>query len=182
MVVPTSLSSSHPRPLAQMAEQGAPAAPTAPADTATPDYEALTNTLRPLSDCFLTIRIIKSFTYRTTKNLLLPHVDCTTTTVGQLKDLCRERASPLSLLPPTSSSRFADSSPSRATEVKTAAGFRPFRTVELGVFTLPGTLRGTPLTCSSARRHAQALHDRARPQGALLSLSRCSLLPARTSS
>ena len=55
--------------------------------------DALTNTLRPLTDCFLTVRIIKSFTFRTTKNLLLPHVDATKMTVGQLKDLCRERES-----------------------------------------------------------------------------------------
>lgn len=55
--------------------------------------DALTNTLRPLTDCFLTVRIIKSFEYRTTKNLLLPHVDVTTMTVGQLKDTCRERES-----------------------------------------------------------------------------------------
>lgn len=53
--------------------------------------DALTNMLRPLTDCFLTVRIIKSFTFRTTKNLLLPHVDATKMTVGQLKDLCRER-------------------------------------------------------------------------------------------
>ncbi|GAA5869761.1 hypothetical protein JCM3774_003841 [Rhodotorula dairenensis] len=68
--------------------------------------DALTNTLRPLTDCFLTVRIIKSFTFRTTKNLLLPHVDATTMTVGQLKDLCRE-------------------------QVKTAPGFKPYRTCEL---------------------------------------------------
>lgn len=53
--------------------------------------EALTNTLRPLTDCFLTIRVIKSFEYRTTKNMLLPHVDATTMTVGQLKDEVRTR-------------------------------------------------------------------------------------------
>jgi len=77
-------------------ERMASSAPTdAPQAAHDQDYEALTNTLRPLTDCFLTIRIIKSFTFRTTKNLLLPHVDCTTTTVGQLKDLCRERTSPL---------------------------------------------------------------------------------------
>lgn len=47
--------------------------------------DALTNTLRPLTDAVLTIRVIKSFSYRTTKNLILQHVDLTTTTVGQLK-------------------------------------------------------------------------------------------------
>jgi hypothetical protein len=44
-----------------------------------------------LTDCFLTIRVIKSFEFRTTKNMLLPHVDVTTMTVGQLKDEVRTR-------------------------------------------------------------------------------------------
>ncbi|GAA5983070.1 hypothetical protein JCM10908_000145 [Rhodotorula pacifica] len=73
--------------------------------------DALTNTLRPLTDCFLTVRIIKSFTFRTTKNLLLPHVDATTVTVGQLKDLCREH-------------------------VKTGAGFKAYRTCKLDTLKL----------------------------------------------
>ncbi|BGP24860.1 hypothetical protein Rt10032_c09g3809 [Rhodotorula toruloides] len=73
--------------------------------------DALTNELRPLTDVFLTVRIIKSFTYRTTKNLLLPHIDATTMTVGQLKDLCRE-------------------------QVKTSPGFKPYRTVELDTLKL----------------------------------------------
>ncbi|GAA5996539.1 Aim29p [Rhodotorula paludigena] len=90
-----------------MAAEGAEAAAAPPSA----DHEALTNTLRPLSDCFLTIRIIKSFTYRTSKNLLLPHVDVTKTTVGQLKDICRE-------------------------QLKTAPGFKPFRTVQLDTLKL----------------------------------------------
>lgn len=61
--------------------------------TAGHDYEALTNTLKPITDCFLTIRVIKSFEYRTTKNVLLPHVNARETTVGQLKDLVRDRES-----------------------------------------------------------------------------------------
>ncbi|BGP32296.1 hypothetical protein JCM10296v2_004077 [Rhodotorula toruloides] len=73
--------------------------------------DALTNELRPLTDVFLTVRIIKSFTYRTTKNLLLPHIDATTMTVGQLKDLCRG-------------------------QVKTSPGFKPYRTVELDTLKL----------------------------------------------
>ncbi|GAA6038151.1 hypothetical protein JCM8097_005762 [Rhodosporidiobolus ruineniae] len=83
--------------------------------------DALTNTLRPLTDCFLTVRIIKSFEFRTTKNLLLPHVDVTTTTVGQLKDICRE-------------------------QVKTAAGFKPYRTVELDTLKLYTKAHGAKTT------------------------------------
>ncbi|GAA5874706.1 hypothetical protein JCM16303_002959 [Sporobolomyces ruberrimus] len=83
--------------------------------------DALTNTLRPLTDCFLTVRIIKSFEYRTTKNLLLPHVDVTTMTVGQLKDTCRE-------------------------QIKTAAGFKPFRTCTLDTLKLYTKAHGAKTT------------------------------------
>lgn len=58
-----------------------------PAPSTTPD--PLTNTLRPLTDAVLTIRIIKSFEYRTTKNLILAHTDLENMTVGQLKELVR---------------------------------------------------------------------------------------------
>lgn len=43
-----------------------------------------------VTDATLTIRIIKSFTYRTTKNLVLHHVNLCTTTVGALKRLVRD--------------------------------------------------------------------------------------------
>ena len=39
------------------------------------------------------IRVIKSFPYRVVKNLILPHVDLTTTTVGDLKTKIKEGAS-----------------------------------------------------------------------------------------
>ena len=52
------------------------------------EYDPPTNTLRPLSDSLLTVRIIKSFQYRTCKNLVLDHLDFTTVTVGELKERC----------------------------------------------------------------------------------------------
>lgn len=52
--------------------------------------DPLTNTLRPATDSMLTIRIIKSFEFRTTKNLLIPHADLTTLTVGALKEFVRK--------------------------------------------------------------------------------------------
>ncbi|SCV71930.1 BQ2448_4624 [Microbotryum intermedium] len=94
---------------------------TASTSTSTPTHEALTNTLRPLSDIFLTIRIIKSFTYRTTKNLLLPHIDATTMTVGGLKDLCRQ-------------------------QVLVAPGFKPFRTTVLDTLKLYTVAHGSKTT------------------------------------
>ncbi|ORY89391.1 hypothetical protein BCR35DRAFT_329323 [Leucosporidium creatinivorum] len=86
-----------------------------------PSADALTNTLRPLTDCFLTIRVIKSFEFRTTKNMLLPHVDVTTMTVGQLKDEVR-------------------------TQLKTAAGFKPYRTTVLDTLKLYTTAHGSKTT------------------------------------
>lgn len=52
--------------------------------------DPLTNTLRPLTDAVLTIRVIKSFEYRTTKNVILHHVDLTSLTVGALKELVQK--------------------------------------------------------------------------------------------
>lgn len=47
--------------------------------------EPLSNTLAPSTAATLTIRVIKSFEYRTSKNLILHNVDLTTTTVAQLR-------------------------------------------------------------------------------------------------
>jgi len=46
----------------------------------------LTNLTRPLSSSTITIRVIKSFTYRTEKSLVLHELDLEHTTVRQLKD------------------------------------------------------------------------------------------------
>ncbi|KAI0350103.1 hypothetical protein OH77DRAFT_1489704 [Trametes cingulata] len=44
----------------------------------------------PKTDATLTVRVIKSFEYRTEKSLVLHHVNLETTTVGQLKDAVRQ--------------------------------------------------------------------------------------------
>ncbi|EST04605.1 hypothetical protein PSEUBRA_006356 [Kalmanozyma brasiliensis GHG001] len=56
----------------------------------------VTNTSRPLTDAVITIRIIKSFEFRSMKAYVLKHVDLTTTTIASLEDLCRTevRSSP----------------------------------------------------------------------------------------
>lgn len=53
----------------------------------TVDYdqnEPLTSTLRPQTMAILTIRIIKSFPYRSIKNHVLKNVDLVNTTAGEL--------------------------------------------------------------------------------------------------
>ena len=49
-----------------------------------------TNLARPKTDATLTIRVIKSFEYRTERSLILHHVNLEETTVGQLKELARQ--------------------------------------------------------------------------------------------
>ncbi|KAI0668558.1 hypothetical protein C8Q78DRAFT_1047802 [Trametes maxima] len=49
-----------------------------------------TNLVAPKTDATLTIRVIKSFEYRTEKSLVLHHVNLETTTVGQLKETVRQ--------------------------------------------------------------------------------------------
>lgn len=48
-----------------------------------------TNRARPLTDAVITVRVIKSFEYRTMKALVL-HVDLTQTNVAQLQARCKE--------------------------------------------------------------------------------------------
>lgn len=70
--------------------------PTAPAPApvgagagAEANHELLANERQPLTSATLTIRIIKSFTYRTSKNLVLRDVDLTKTTAGELMEMCK---------------------------------------------------------------------------------------------
>jgi len=58
--------------------------------TAPSSNDPLSNTLAPSTAATLTIRVIKSFEYRTSKNLILHSIDLTATTVGQLKAMIIE--------------------------------------------------------------------------------------------
>lgn len=54
------------------------------------ETEVLTNEAIPRTQATLTIRIVKSFEFRTEKHLILKNVNCETTTVGQLKELAKQ--------------------------------------------------------------------------------------------
>lgn len=54
------------------------------------DSDVLTNEAIPRTNATLTIRIVKSFEFRTEKSLVLQNVDCETTTVGQLKEMAQK--------------------------------------------------------------------------------------------
>ncbi|THH20947.1 hypothetical protein EW146_g500 [Bondarzewia mesenterica] len=57
---------------------------------ATDISDTLTNLALPKTSATLTIRIVKSFEYRTERSLVLHDINLETTTVGQLKQLARQ--------------------------------------------------------------------------------------------
>jgi hypothetical protein len=52
--------------------------------------DTLTNEVKPKTDATLTLRIIKSFEYRTERSLVLHHLNLEEMTVGQLKETARQ--------------------------------------------------------------------------------------------
>ncbi|KAJ3742041.1 hypothetical protein DFH05DRAFT_1503675 [Lentinula detonsa] len=66
-----------------------------------------TNLARPKNSAILTVRVIKSFQYRTERSLVLKDINLETTTVGQLKDISRQA-------------------------IQIQSGWKPYRNVELG--------------------------------------------------
>ena len=54
------------------------------------DDDLLTNIARPNTSATLTIRIIKSFIFRTERNLVLHDINLATTTVAQLKEIAKQ--------------------------------------------------------------------------------------------
>jgi hypothetical protein len=52
--------------------------------------DTLTNLSKPKASATLTLRIIKSFEYRTEKSLVLHDINLETTTVGRLKEVAKE--------------------------------------------------------------------------------------------
>jgi hypothetical protein len=56
-----------------------------------PDFsDVLTNVAKPKTAATITVRIIKSFQYRTERNLVLHDLNLEETTVGRLKDIALE--------------------------------------------------------------------------------------------
>lgn len=56
------------------------------------NHELLAQEMKPLTDATITVRVIKSFPFRTCKNLVLRDLDLTTMTVGQLIERCKQGA------------------------------------------------------------------------------------------
>lgn len=72
-----------------------PLFPARPGFNPNPDnaHQPLVTSLRPLTSATLTIRIIKSFEFRTQKALVMQGVDLESVTVGGLMERCREGGS-----------------------------------------------------------------------------------------
>lgn len=75
----------------------------------------------PRTRATLTIRIVKSFEFRTEKHLILHNVNCETTTVGQLKELARQA-------------------------IQTQPGWKPYRNVVLDTLKLYTKAHGAKTT------------------------------------
>jgi Uncharacterized conserved protein (DUF2340) len=52
--------------------------------------ESLTNQARPQTNATITVRIIKSFGFRTERSLVLHNVNLITTTVAELKEMAKQ--------------------------------------------------------------------------------------------
>jgi len=83
--------------------------------------DVLTNLSRPKTSATLTLRIIKSFEYRTEKSLVLHDVDLETTTVGRLKEVTKET-------------------------IQAQPGWKPYRTVKLDTMKLYTKAHGAKTT------------------------------------
>ncbi|KAK1921291.1 putative cytoplasm protein [Papiliotrema laurentii] len=83
--------------------------------------QPLATTLKPLTAATITVRIVKSFEFRTAKSLILKDVDLVHTTVGGLMEKCREA-------------------------IKTTPGFKPYRTIQLDTLKLYTVAHGHKTT------------------------------------
>ncbi|KIP12384.1 hypothetical protein PHLGIDRAFT_21164 [Phlebiopsis gigantea 11061_1 CR5-6] len=85
------------------------------------EHDALMTETIPRTSATLTIRVVKSFEYRTEKHLILHNINCETTTVGQLKELVRQA-------------------------VQTTPGWKPYRNATLDTMKLYTKAHGSKTT------------------------------------
>ncbi|WVN85981.1 uncharacterized protein L203_101139 [Cryptococcus depauperatus CBS 7841] len=85
------------------------------------EHIPLATELHPISDATLTVRVIKSFEFRTQKSLVLQHLDLRKLTVGGLMEIVREK-------------------------IKTASGFKPYQTLALDTMKLYTVAHGHKTT------------------------------------
>ena len=93
--------------------------------------DTLTNFARPKTSSIVTVRVIKSFEFRTERSLVLRDIDLDTTTVKDLKEIARNGQSSVRLNEPYHPS----SNPSTLVSIaiKTQPGWKPYRSAHFGL-------------------------------------------------
>ncbi|WVF66332.1 hypothetical protein IAT40_001072 [Kwoniella sp. CBS 6097] len=85
------------------------------------EHQLLATELHPVEDATLTIRVIKSFEFRTQKSMVLKHLNLAEMSVGELMELVRD-------------------------EIKKQSGFKPYRTLVLDTMKLYTVAHGHKTT------------------------------------
>ncbi|WWC57929.1 uncharacterized protein I303_100464 [Kwoniella dejecticola CBS 10117] len=85
------------------------------------NHQLLSTERNPITDATLTIRIIKSFEFRTQKSMVVKHLNLEELTVGALMELVRN-------------------------EIKTQSGYKPYRTLVLDTMKLYTLAHGSKTT------------------------------------
>jgi hypothetical protein len=94
--------------------------------------QPLATSLKPLTSATLTVRVVKSFEFRTAKAMILKDVNLLETTVQALMDKVREGMSVIQPSSPYPLDLRGERSEADDPALKTAAGFKPYRTLQLG--------------------------------------------------
>ncbi len=93
------------------------------------DHDILQNLAKPVTDATITVRVIKSFEYRTEKSLVLHHLNLQESTVAKLKELVLKGVMSL-----TMASIILPMNPFPGwLEIQAYSAWRPYRTSKLGV-------------------------------------------------
>jgi hypothetical protein len=93
--------------------------------------DTLTNLARPRTSSIVTVRVIKSFEFRTERSLVLRDIDLDTTTVGDLKEIARNGQSSVrlnELYRP-----FSNPNSLVSIAIKTQPGWKPYRSAHFGL-------------------------------------------------
>jgi Uncharacterized conserved protein (DUF2340) len=93
--------------------------------------DTLTNLSRPRTSAIITVRVIKSFEFRTERSLVLRDIDLDTTTVGDLKEIARNGQSSVRLNELYRPSSNPNSLVSIA--IQTQPGWKPYRSAHFGL-------------------------------------------------
>lgn len=93
--------------------------------------DTLTNLARPRTSAIITVRVIKSFEFRTERSLVLRDIDLDATTVGDLKEMARNGRS--SVRPNELYHPFPNLNSLASIAIQTQPGWKPYRSAHFGL-------------------------------------------------